>query len=463
MVHSAPSTSPLRAPRPAAELALARAAGDEAERVDALGDARLVRAFRRALSRRGVEPLPVFRAEFPAPLSCGRCFAEAVRALDGALERVDPQAAELGVFERYDEVVWYFEPVEEHPEPCEDYAPDEERPREGLDARFHEPDAFGLVRLTFPETSVWVWTYTQGEGLEALIAARALADVRPLLRAVERRHTQHRRRLTRMTTVGGNRVTHGSLTPLAWDAVVLPATLRAELEGCVREFFAAGELYRRHGVPHRRGILLAGPPGNGKTSILRAIGTSAGVPVVVTAVDEGGHNLARAFATAADLAPSILCLEDLDSLVGDGPERTQFLNLLDGLAPLEGVLVLATTNHPESIDPAITKRPSRFDRVFVIPEPDLAQREAYLARALAADAPPGAVTHLAEETAGYSVAFLKELVLQARLAAVRRGAATLEDEDLEAALAATRAHLELSGLTPRGQLGFRVEGAQDPR
>ena len=95
---------------------------------------------------------------------------------------------------------------------------------------------------------------------------------------------------------------------------------------------------------------------------------------MVTVVDEGGSNLARAFSTAADLAPAILCLEDLDSLVDAGSSRTQFLNLLDGLKPLEGVLVIGTTNHPESIDPAITKRPSRFDRVFVIPEPGLAQR-----------------------------------------------------------------------------------------
>lgn len=411
--------------------------------------------MRRALARRGADALRIFRLEYPGPLACWPCFREATRALGGDLTCFAPEDDEGPQFEAYDSLYYRFERAEERVGRPDDYAEHEECPRDGLDVSFSASYAYGLVRLTFPESTLWVWNYSLcTEGGEACVAARDRSELRPFLRAIKRLHRDHLRSESRVTLIGGKHSSQSSLAPLTWDDVVLPPALRAELEQTVSEFFGARELYRRHRVPHRRGILLAGPPGNGKTSILRAIGGSAQVPLVVTVVDEGGSNLARAFSTAADLAPAILCLEDLDSLVDAGSSRTQFLNLLDGLKPLEGVLVIGTTNHPESIDPAITKRPSRFDRVFVIPEPGLAQREAYLAKELGADAPLGAVTHYAQETEGYSVAFLKELVLQARLAAVRRGEATLSRADLEAALRQTQEHLNLSGFANRGELGF---------
>src|SRR5581483_28189 len=118
-----------------------------------------------------------------------------------------------------------------------------------------------------------------------------------------------------------------------------------------------------------------------------------------------------------------------------------FLNALDGLAPLEGVLVVATTNRPDRIDPAIARRPSRFDRVWSIPPPDRALRERYLARALGADAPDGAAERLAARSEGFSIAFLKELVVQARFAAVRRKDERLQDADLDAALDVAAEHV----------------------
>jgi len=451
MVHTAPQLNPSRAP-----LGVAVSAGTPREPHEQLRDAQLVAAFRRALSRRGAGPLRVFHLEYPGALTCPECFEEAVRSLGGDLTPLRPEPDELGLFERYEDLYVRYERVEARQD-WRDYDDDEPRPSEGLDARFHDADGYGLVRVGFPEATVWIWTYSlTSDYAEACLAARSTRELRPLLRSVKRLHRDHLREQTCLTQIGGKRSRPGTLAPLGWDDVILPPALRAELRQTVDGFFTARELYRKHAVPHRRGLLLAGPPGNGKTSILRAIGSSANVPVVVTVVDEGGSNLARAFETAADLAPAILCLEDLDSLVGQGQGRTQFLNLLDGLQPLEGVLVIATTNHPECIDPAITKRPSRFDRVFVIPEPELAQREAYLARELAGDAPAGAVEHYAEETDGYSIAFLKELVLQARLAAVRRGDTRLSEADLETGLTLTREHLNLSGLQNRGELGFKA-------
>ena len=192
---------------------------------------------------------------------------------------------------------------------------------------------------------------------------------------------------------------------------------------------------------------------------MKAISTTAGVPVILAiGMNAGGRTclIELAFERAAALAPSVLCFEDLDALVEDGPSLSLFLNLLDGLAPLEGVLVVATTNRPDRIDPAIAKRPSRFDRVYTLPAPDRALRETYLARALGADAPEGAAARLASSTEGYSVAFLKEVVVQARFAALRRKEERLRDEDLDAALAETSEHvrLEIRDLEARGRAGF---------
>ncbi|MBI3725072.1 ATP-binding protein [bacterium] len=151
--------------------------------------------------------------------------------------------------------------------------------------------------------------------------------------------------------------------------------------------------------------------------------TSVDAPVILVGLDRDPHeaNLPHAFDRAAELAHSVLCFEDLDALVGEGPSLSQFLNLLDGLSPLAGVLVIATTNRPDRIDPAIAKRPSRFDRVYFIPEPDRALRASCLERELGAEVGAGIVSRLASKTDAYSIAFLKELVLQARLSAIRRG------------------------------------------
>ena len=296
------------------------------------------------------------------------------------------------------------------------------------------------------------------DGVEACLAARDRDAFRPLLGELHRREVAHDRRYAGLILVGNRAETRVDRPRARWEDLVLPDELGLELRRTVEEFFAAGPLYRRHELPHRRGILLAGPPGNGKTSILRAIGSTLGLPVVVATLEDpnGAHNTRRAFERAAALAPAVLCFEDLDALVGDGPGLSQFLNLLDGLAPREGLLVLATTNHPDAIDPAITKRPSRFDRVFVVPNPGLAQRRAFLEKLLGGAAPLGEADRLAEATGGYSMAFLEELVLQARLNAVRRGDQALTPADLEAALTATREHLRVAdcGIEDRGPIGF---------
>lgn len=434
-------------------------------RPEKLDEPRLVRAFRDLLAARGTAPARVFlNNNATGLLTCAVCLEAALASLGLVAERHEPAENERALVEGYARLSWYFE-GEEADEPG---ALDEGRPAPGAAerraARFYADRVLGLFRLAEEgcpaDEAIWLWIVSHDDADAALIGAPSHARLAPLLTALQREDREHQRR-SGLVLVGNVSVGRTRRARVGWEELVLPIGMRDDLRATVREFFAAAPLYRRHGIPHRRGLLLCGPPGNGKTSIIRAIASDVDVPVVVATLDNPHdvHNTRTAFQRAADLAPAIVCFEDLDALVGEGPGLSQFLNQLDGLEPLEGVLVVATTNRPDRIDPAIAKRPSRFDRVFVIPEPEQAQRREYLALQLGGDAPAGAAERLAEATAGYSVAFLKELVLQARLAAVRRGDERLRDADLDAALAATREHLRLAsrGLEERG-LGFGADG-----
>jgi AAA+ superfamily predicted ATPase len=407
----------------------------------------LVRSFREVLARRGADPeLTIHSLDCCGALVCEECLAAAAGKLGYELERLVPSEGEAGVVESYTTSSFWHD-----------------RTRREAPVRWHDENRFGLSVFRHPDQpSLWWWEHEQQTEYApdaVLLVAGASGALRALIEALVPLHARHERRGKALFLVGTCREQRAARSPISWDEVILPAALRDELRTSVEEFFGNADLYRKHEIAHRRGILLAGPPGNGKTSILRAISGSLDVPVVVARLDQSPDqrsNCDRAFERAAELSPAVLCFEDLDALLGDGPELSRFLNQLDGLEGLDGVLVVATTNRPDRIDDAIAKRPSRFDRVFLISEPEEPERIAFLTRALGQDAPPGSAQRLAAETGGYSMAFLKELILQARLTAVRRGAEELSDEDLDRALETTREHLRLAarGLEARG-VGFK--------
>ena len=137
-----------------------------------------------------------------------------------------------------------------------------------------------------------------------------------------------------------------------------------------------------------------------------------------------------AFRVACSNRLGIIILEDMDSLTKETQvTRAALLSQLDGLEPKEGLLVLATTNNPEDIDPALAQRPSRFDRVWRFDLPDLALRRRYLNWALTGIGPE-TVAEIAEKTSGWSFAYLNELRTTAAILSVGKDQVALNEEVL---------------------------------
>ncbi len=214
-----------------------------------------------------------------------------------------------------------------------------------------------------------------------------------------------------------------------FDNLILKGDLKQEIHQDLVQFFAARSTYEMYGIPWKRGILLVGPPGNGKTHTVKAIINALDQPCLYVKSFNAEYrtdedNIRQVFERARRSAPCILVFEDLDALL-TSQNRSFFLNELDGFAANTGIVALATTNHPERLDPAILDRPSRFDRKYSFDLPELAEREAYIEMWNASLQPAirlsNASTHrLSELSEGFSFAYLKELFLSSMMRWVSR-------------------------------------------
>lgn len=209
------------------------------------------------------------------------------------------------------------------------------------------------------------------------------------------------------------------------ESLVLPAGLQDQLVADIEGFFRARELYESHGAAWKRGVLLFGPPGNGKTHAIKAMINRTGKPCLYVRSFRPSKgtvhaSMEKVFHKARGVAPCFLVLEDLDSLVDDA-NRSFFLNEMDGFATNAGILTIATTNHPEKLDPAILERPSRFDRKIRFDPPGREDRLRFLRLADERREPAAKATHedlelLADATKGFSFAYLKEVGLSGLMA-----------------------------------------------
>jgi transitional endoplasmic reticulum ATPase len=252
-----------------------------------------------------------------------------------------------------------------------------------------------------------------------------------------------------------------------WADIGGLAGLKERLIEAVEWPLQYAELFKQAGVQPPKGILLSGPPGCGKTLLAKAIANESRVnfisvkgPALLSKyVGESERQMREVFRKAKQAAPCILFFDEIDALIpvrgsgqSDSPVTdrvlSQFLAELDGIEELKGVLVLAATNRPDRLDPAVL-RPGRFDEVVDIPPPDAPSRREIFAVHLRDKplAPKTKIDDLVARTEGFSGATIASLCNLAALIAVRRAVAAAKA--IPAGPKATSAAPEATEALPR--------------
>jgi cell division protease FtsH len=236
---------------------------------------------------------------------------------------------------------------------------------------------------------------------------------------------------------------------VTFDDIAGLKSAKSDLQEIV-QFLKEPERFRRLGGKVPRGVLLAGPPGTGKTLLARAVAGESGVPFYSISGSEfiemfvglGAARVRDLFRDAKKNAPTIVFIDEIDAvgrsrgagLGGGNDEREQTLNQLlsemDGFDRTDLVVVIAATNRPDVLDPALL-RPGRFDRRILVDRPELAARKAILAVHVKGKplAPDVVLEIVAENTPGFSGADLANLVNEAALSATRKGRDSITKED----------------------------------
>lgn len=258
-----------------------------------------------------------------------------------------------------------------------------------------------------------------------------------------------------------NRELWESIRNASWDNVILEEKMKKDIIDDHLSFFNSRETYKKLKVPWKRGLIYYGPPGNGKTISIKAMmhmlySREDPVPTLYVRTlasfmgPEGA--LKMVFDMARQQAPCYLVFEDLDTIIT--PQvRSYFFNEVDGLKNNDGIFMIGSTNHLETLDPGIAKRPSRFDRKYLFPDPVLAERVEYchfwqgkLAENPDVDFPDELCDAIAKITDKFSFAYMQEAFVAALLAIARKKG---EKEGK------TRVSVELTDDMGEGWLGVR--------
>jgi hypothetical protein len=221
-----------------------------------------------------------------------------------------------------------------------------------------------------------------------------------------------------------------------WEELFLPEDIKGEIKGLVENFLASKDFYLENRIPWKRGILLYGKPGNGKTSIIRTIMSAYNFKPVTIVAGANDESVREAFTYAEEQSPALLYFEDLDSLLEKNVDISSFLNLMDGISAKNGLLVLATANNVKKLQSNITDRPSRFDRKFEIPLPNAEMAYIYLRRWFGNLITVRKCRELARYAAKYefSYAYLKELYISSMFEALGHNRKSPTERDVQNAL-----------------------------
>lgn len=261
-----------------------------------------------------------------------------------------------------------------------------------------------------------------------------------------------------------------SVKSSSWNDLVLDPTIEKLIRNDYECFFAREKWFRNLRLPFRRGYLLHGPPGNGKTSVIRAMLSRPGVcgltlNFFASKIDD--DDLEGLFDRAGRCAPSLIIMEDIDRAFPKQPgsgtrcaiSQQQLLNCLDGIATQDGVVVVATANEPTALDPAILRRPGRFDRVVLLPNPSAELRLRYLHR-FNGQLKEIELRPAIDLSEGFSFAQLREAyILAGQMAYEREGEIQPDDilsavQTLRSGYALVKQRRDAAGFEPARNLGL---------
>jgi transitional endoplasmic reticulum ATPase len=283
---------------------------------------------------------------------------------------------------------------------------------------------------------------------------------------------------------------------VTWEDVGGLEATREQLRDGIELPLKHPEAFRRLGIRPAKGFLLFGPPGTGKTLMAKAVARESNANFIATKSSdllskwygESEQQVSRLFARARQVAPTVIFIDEIDSLVparggsmGEPAVTERVVNTIlaemDGLEELQGVVVIGATNRPNLLDPALL-RPGRFDELVYVPVPDQAGR-LHILRIQTRGMPLGPdvdLEEVARRTQGYTGADLGDVIRRAGLLALRQDldSATVGRTHFDQALKETRAsvtvemereyeelrsRLKQQGATPRQPVGFAIGGS----
>jgi len=222
----------------------------------------------------------------------------------------------------------------------------------------------------------------------------------------------------------------------SWEDLFLPNNTKNDIKGLVEGFLKSEEFHLSKKIPWKRGFLMYGEPGNGKTSIIRTIISNYDFKPVTIIPEANNEMIREAFSYAEAQSPALLYFEDLDSLFEKGIDISTFLNLMDGISAKNGILVIATANNIKNLKSNITNRPSRFDRKFEIPLPDLEMAIIYLKKWFGDSTSLTKIKKLARcaVESNFSYAHLKDMYISSMFEAIAHNRKLPNEKDIDSAL-----------------------------
>ena len=198
----------------------------------------------------------------------------------------------------------------------------------------------------------------------------------------------------------------------------LPSPEITDILQDIDNFWNRVDKYKQYNFVHKRGILMYGDPGCGKSGIIQLISQKLierdGIVINVKDEDDVDKftSFIGTFRKVEPNRPIVVLLEDIDSIASENRYQTaRLLNILDGVKQIEGVVYIATTNYPEKLQERITNRPSRFDRRYYIAPPSEEVRKAYLQNKIGKSKMKIDIAQWVKDTEGLSMSHLKELFI----------------------------------------------------